>query len=154
MTDTHTDTESHTGTGSSSRRPMGVEMWSFLLLALFFVPVTLIYAFWSNFEPVGTVALGLLVAMWAMVGFFLGLQSRKVHARPEDDPAATVEDHPTSDYGHFAPFSWWPFVLGIGVTLAAVGLALGWWIFGLGGAVTVVGLVGHLYEFNRGPHAH
>lgn len=154
MTDTHSETESHTGTRPSGRRPMGVEMWSFLLLGLFFVPVTLLYAFWSNFEPVGTVALALLAAMWGMVGFFLALQSRKVDARPEDDPAANIEDHPASDYGHFAPFSWWPFVLGSAVALAAVGLALGWWIFGLGAALALVGLVGHLNEFNRGPHAH
>ena len=114
----------------------------------------MLYAVWSDFEPVGTTALLLLVGMWGMVGFFLSLQSRKVDPRPEDDPAARIEDHPTNDYGFFAPFSWWPFVLGIAVTLVFLGLAAGWWIFGLGLALAVVGVAGHAFEFNRGPHAH
>ncbi len=155
MTDTYTGTqESQPEESGKTRRPMSVEMWSFLGLAGFFIPVTVLYAVWSDFEPVGTTALLLLVGMWGMVGFFLSLQSRKVDPRPEDDPAARIEDHPTNDYGFFAPFSWWPFVLGIAVTLVFLGLAAGWWIFGLGLALAVVGVVGHAFEFNRGPHAH
>lgn len=155
MTDTHTGDDTGTQVRQPNvRRPMGLEMWSFIGLAGFFLPVALIYGLWSDWEPVGTTALALLMGMWAMVGFFLALQGRKVDARPEDDPSANVDEHPASDYGHFAPFSWWPFVLGIAVSLVFLGLAAGWWIFGLGIATAVIGLVGHVFEFSRGAHAH
>ncbi|MGC0271642.1 cytochrome c oxidase subunit 4 [Pseudactinotalea sp. Z1739] len=155
MTDTHTgDAAGSTVNRPNTRRPMGVEMWSFIALAVFFLPVSVIYGLWSDWEPVGTTALALLMGMWGMVGFFLVLQGRKIDARPEDNPSATIEDNPAGDYGHFAPYSWWPFVLGIAVSLVFLGLAAGWWVFGLGVAVAVVGLIGHVFEFSRGPHAH
>lgn len=138
----------------NTRRPMGVELWFFLGLAFFFVPVTLIYGLWSSWEPVGTTALALLVGMWAMVGFFLMIQSRKIDPRPEDDPAANIDDNPVGDYGHFSPWSWWPLVLGLATALAFLGLAVGWWVTGIGVALGLVGLIGHVFEYSRGPHAH
>src|SRR5690625_8017189 len=107
-------------------------MLSFLGLAGFFLPVTALYALWSDFEPVGTTALLLLVAMWGMVGFFLTLQSRKVDPRPEDDPSARIEDQPTSDYGVVAPISWWPLARGVAVQLVLLVLAAGWADIGTG----------------------
>src|SRR5690625_7975233 len=116
-------------------------MLSFLGLAGFFLPVTALYALWSDFEPVGTTALLLLVAMWGMVGFFLTLQSRKVDPTPEDDPSARIEDHPTSDYGFFAPFSCWRFVRGVAVTLVLLGLTRGCWISRCGVSMPGIGVM-------------
>ncbi len=138
----------------ATRRPMGVEVGFFLGLTLFFAPMTLVYGLWSGWEPVGSTALALVMGMWAMIGFFLALQSRKVDARPEDDPNATIEDNPMDDYGHFSPWSWWPLVLGIACALVFLGAAVGWWVAYIGGALALIGLIGHVFEYNRGPHAH
>src|SRR5699024_852820 len=143
MTDTHTSVPGQAGTDlPRSRRPLGVEIFSFFGLTAFFIPVVVLFGFWSSWEPVGTTGLALLAAMWAMVVFILVLQSRKVDDRPEDDPAGRVEDHPVSNFGHFPPFSWWPFVLGLAVTIAFTGLAVGWWLFGIGAAMAAIGIVG------------
>ena len=58
------------------------------------------------------------------------------------------------DRGVFAPWSWWPLVIGAAAALAFLGLAVGWWVLYLGFVVGVIGLVGWVFEFNRGQHAH
>lgn len=136
-----------------SRKPLGIEAWLFIGLMGFFIPLSVIYGLWSQWEPIGTTALALLALMWALVGFFLMLQGRKVSPRPEDHPHANIEDH-EGEVGHFAPYSWWPLVLGLAVGFVFLGIALGWWLVGIGFALAIIGLVGHLFEFSRGPHAH
>lgn len=136
-----------------ARKPMGIEAWLFIGLVGFFIPVVLLYGFWSAWEPVGSLALGGLALMWGMVGYYLLLQGKKVSPRPEDHPHANVDDHP-GEVGHFAPWSWWPLVVGVAVTFVFAGLALGWWLTYIGGALALIGLVGHIFEFSRGPHAH
>lgn len=134
-------------------KPMGPESVFFGALLFFFLPVFLIYGFWSYWEPVGTAALLLCTALFTLVGFYLRLVSKRIDPRPEDDPVAEVADG-AGEYGHYAPWSWWPLVIGIGATCAFGGAAVGWWLTGIGFVVALGGLVGHVLEFNRGPHAH
>ena len=133
--------------------PMRIESVLFLGLVAFFLPVTLLYGFWSGWEPVGSTVLGLLVGLWGLTGGYLWLVSRRVDARPEDDPLAEV-DEGAGEYGVFSPWSWWPLVLGIAAALVFLGLALGWWISGIGVAIGIIGLIGQILEFSRGQHAH
>ena len=134
-------------------KPMRPEAIFFSALVLFFLPVFLLYGFWSSWEPVGSTILLLCVGLWGLVGFYLFLVSRRIDARPEDDPVAEVADG-AGEYGMFSPWSWWPLVIGIGVTFAFLGAAAGWWLTGIGFVVALGGLVGHVLEYSRGPHAH
>src|SRR5699024_6890607 len=131
-------------------KPLGVVMWLFLLIGLvFFLPVGLIYGFTSSWEPIGTVALLLLVGMYGLAGGYLLLLRRRVDPRPEDNPTSDVDEH-AGEIGVYSPHSWWPFVLGLATALAFAGIAIGWWMFGLGLALAIIGLVGQTYEFSRG----
>lgn len=135
------------------RPPLRVETFLFGGLIVYFAPVTLIYGLWSGWEPVGVVALGLCAGLYAMVTGYLWITSRRVDPRAEDDPLGEVNEG-AGEVGVFAPHSWWPFVLGIAAAIAFLGLAVGWWIFGIGVVVAIIGLVGLLFEFSRGQHAH
>lgn len=134
-------------------KPMRVESGIFVLAPIFFVPITLIYGFFSGWEPVGTTALALITAFYGFVGFYLWLLSRRVHLRPEDDPLAEVEDH-AGEVGHYSPHSWWPLICGFSVALLFLGVAVGWWVSIIGVLVGVVAVVGHVYEHSRGHFAH
>lgn len=132
---------------------MKFEARLFLYLVPFFVVITVVYGLWSRGEPVGTAALALVAGLVAMIGGYLALLSRRIDARPEDDPYAEVEQG-AGDQGTFSPWSWWPLVLGLAAAFTFASLAIGWWLLAIGGALGVIGLVGWVYEFSRGQHAH
>lgn len=120
---------------------------------LFFLPIGVIYAFWSGGEAVGTVSLLLLGGLVGMIGGYLWLVSRRVDEGPDDDPHAEIADG-AGEQGEFSPWSWWPLILSASGALTFAGLAIGWWLAGLGAATAVIGLVGWVFEFSRGKHAH
>ncbi|MHB1063760.1 MAG: cytochrome c oxidase subunit 4 [Georgenia sp.] len=133
---------------------MRVEAWLFLSGIIFFVPIGVVYGFvtgWS--EAVGAVALILLGGMFAMAGGYLWLTGRRVDQRPEDDPLANIEDR-AGEVGVFSPHSWWPLVMGAGVAVAFLGIAIGWWLVGIGAVIALLAVAGQLMEFSRGQHAH
>ncbi|WP_328593003.1 cytochrome c oxidase subunit 4 [Ruania zhangjianzhongii] len=134
-------------------KPMRPEAIFFIALVAFFLPVFLIYGFWSSWEPVGSTVLLLCVGLWGLTGFYLMLVSRRIDPRPEDNPVAEVAEG-AGEYGTFSPWSWWPLVIGLGVTFAFLGAAAGWWLTGIGFVIGLGGLVGHVLEYSRGPHAH
>ena len=132
---------------------MKLETRFFTFMVPFFVVVTLVYGFWSRWEPVGTAALLLVAGLVAMIGFYLGLLARRIDPRPEDDPYGEIEQG-AGDQGVYSPWSWWPLVIAGAAAICFLGLAVGWWLFFIGAAVSVVGLVGWVFEFSRGQHAH
>ncbi len=134
-------------------RPLKTEAFLFGAGVIFFAPIALIYGLLTDWEPVGSVALFLLAGLSGLVGIYLWVLSHRIDPRPEDDPMAEVADG-AGEVGVFSPWSWWPLVLGIAVSLVFLGLALGFWISGIGAVVAVIGLVGLLFEFSRGQHAH
>lgn len=140
-------------------KPLFTEWFFLILLGAFFALAAAGYAFWTwleyeAVEPIGTVALTLLVGLFALSGGYLLKLSREIETRPEDDPSA--EQHEAAgEYGHFAPWSWWPLVCGLAVALIFLGPALhAWWLLGIGAALGVIGVAGHVLEFNRRQHAH
>lgn len=132
---------------------MKPETKMFLYLVPFFAFVTLVYGFWSGWEEVGTAALLLLVGLTGMIGFYLWLVARRIDPRPEDDPYGEIEQG-AGEQGVFAPWSWWPLVLGLASAVGFTSLAVGWWLMAPAAALAVVGLIGWVYEFSRGQHAH
>lgn len=134
-------------------KPLRVEFILFFGGIGFFLPVAIIYAIVADYESVGTFALGLGAAMYALVGGYLWLVSRRVDARGEDDPIGDVQDH-AGEIGVFSPHSWWPLACGVAAALVFAGVAIGWWMVGIGFAVAIVAIAGVVYEFSRGQHAH
>lgn len=62
----------------------------FTLGLIFFIPVAAIYAYFSNFEPVGSVGMLLLGIMSGMVGLYLRATLRKLDESPSDNPDGTI----------------------------------------------------------------
>lgn len=132
---------------------MKIEARLFTFLAPFFLIVALVYGWLSDWEPVGTVALLLLVGLVAMVGWYLVATGKRMDLRPEDDPYGEIEQG-AGEQGVYAPWSWWPIAIAGGAAICFLGLAVGWWVFGIGVVVSILALVGWVFEFSRGQHAH
>lgn len=132
---------------------MKIETRLFVYMAPFFVIVALVYGFWSSWEPVGTACLLLTGALAAMIGAYLAMTAARMDERPEDDPHGEI-DQGAGDQGVYAPWSWWPLVLAGTAAICFLGLAVGWWVFYIGAALGVIGLVGWVFEYSRGVHAH
>ena len=139
---------------SKTRPPMFLETVVFGAGVPVFTAIAIIYGFLTEFtEPVGFIGLLLLAGLAGLVAFFLFVTGRTIDARPEDDPLGTIESA-AGEYGEFSPHSWWPFVLGLGAAVTFFGVAVGWWVSGIGAVIGAIGLVGLIFEFSRGQHAH
>ncbi|MGP9781237.1 cytochrome c oxidase subunit 4 [Glutamicibacter sp. AOP12-B1-11] len=133
---------------------MKVESWLFLGGIFFFTPVAVVYGYMTNWnEWVGLLALLMLTGLSAMVGGYLFFTAKRVGARPEDRIDGEIHEN-AGDLGLFSPWSWWPLVLAGAAAIGFLGLAVGWWVFYIGAGLAVVALVGWVYEYSRGDHAH
>ncbi|MDM7831417.1 cytochrome c oxidase subunit 4 [Cellulomonas edaphi] len=132
---------------------MKLETKLFLYGVLFFIPVGLIYAVWSDGEPVGMLGIPLVGGMVGMIGAYFALLSRRIDARPEDDEHGEIEQG-AGDQGVYAPWSWWPLAIGVAAAVAFLGMAVGFWLTGIGVVLGLIALVGWVFEFSRGQHAH
>lgn len=131
---------------------MRIEGLIFVVVALFFLIVTPIYWFMSN-DPTGTTALTLTFGLGALVSFYLLLTSRKVHPRPEDRQDGEIAEL-AGEYGFFSPHSWWPLACAGSAAVVFTGLVFGWWLLLIGAAMTVIAVLGMVYEYYRGEYAH
>lgn len=145
------------------------------ILCVFFIAVDILYVTWSiiqhnnqyitqlagteaggegsSVEWVGAVALGLAAILSAFVGFYLGRTNKSVGGMlPEDRLDANIDDG-DPEQGFFSPWSWWPFMLAAGGALLVMGIAIGIWIAFIGAAITMISLVGWVYEYYRGNFA-
>ena len=123
------------------------------ILTGFFVLVGVVYGIWSHGEAVGLGALLLCGGLSGMIAFYLAVAGRRGGPIPEDNPFAEIEDG-AGDQGTFAPWSWWPLVLALGAAVSFAALAIGWWLLAIGAFIGVIGLVGWVFEYSRGVHAH
>ena len=133
-----------------------VKIW--LIMTAFYLVATTGYVIWGMlsqgyFEIIGTAAMAMLFLMSAFLAFYLWKTDRTQGLVPEDRPDANIEDG-ESEMGFYSPWSWWPFYLGIGAAITFASLAIGWWLFFLGVPLGIVGLVGFVFEYSRGQHAH
>ena len=94
-----------------------------------------------------------MAGLSAIIAGYLWVLSRRIELRPEDDPFGEIT-HRTGEVGVFSPHSWWPLVLGVAAALLFLGAAIGFWISIIGVVVGVMGLVGQIFEFSLGQHAH
>ncbi|MFC8304792.1 cytochrome c oxidase subunit 4 [Specibacter sp. NPDC057265] len=133
---------------------MKIESMLFSLTGIFFIPVGTVYGFMTGWtEEVGFLALYLLAGLCLMVGIYLSFTGKRVGPRPEDRLDAEVHEG-SGEQGHFSPWSWWPLMLGLAAATGFLGLAVGWWVLFIGAGLAVIALVGWVYEYSRGDHAH
>jgi hypothetical protein len=133
---------------------MKIESWLFLGGIFFFVPVGIVYGVMTDWDEwVGFPALFMLAGMAGMIGFYLYYTAKRVGPRPEDRLDGEIHEN-AGVIGQFSPWSWWPLMLAAAAAVGFLGLALGWWVLFLGVGLAVIGLVGWVYEYSRGDHAH
>lgn len=126
----------------------------FWMPSIFFFIVAVLYGIFTGWgEWVGIVAVLLTGAMFLMVGVYFKMLEKRHGIRAEDDEDAEIGDF-AGDQGTYAPWSWWPLVVGLGSALAFLAMAVGWWIMVPAVIVGTVGLVGWVMEFSTGRHAH
>lgn len=133
---------------------MKVETTLFGAGALFFAPIAIIYGFITSWhEPVGVAGLLLASGLSLLIGLYLWVTSRRIDPRPEDDAYGEISQG-MGEQGVFAPYSWWPLATGLCAAIVFAGLAIGWWLFFIGVGFGALALVGWVFEFYVGQHAH
>ena len=130
----------------------------FLLLTGFYLVDAFAYAIWSylndgQVEIIGTAAIAMLVFLSGFIAFYLMNVAKSQGVVPEDNPQANIEDG-DAEVGFYSPWSWWPFVLGLSSSLVFASLAVGWWMTFIFVPFALIGVVGLVYEYSRGQHAH
>ena len=127
---------------------MKVEGYVFAFIAVFLVPVTIIYG-WLSQDWTGTTCLVMSIGLTAMIGYYLLFTARRMEARPEDRPDAEVSEG-SGEVGFFPPHSWWPIALAASFSITMVGLVFGPFLVLMGGLALVVSVLGLLFEYYVG----
>jgi len=131
---------------------MKMESWFFGGNAIFFAIVAPSYWFISG-DPTGTAALIMAFGLTVLVTFYLGFHAKRMDQRPEDSKMGEIVEG-AGEVGFFPPYSWWPLWCALALAVCVLGVALGWWLFIIGVGAGSVALVGWVFEFYRGEHAH
>ncbi|MGH8836598.1 MAG: cytochrome c oxidase subunit 4 [Actinomycetes bacterium] len=131
---------------------MKIEGWLFTVIAVFLIPVTAVYWYASE-DPTGTTALTLTFGLCFLIAFYLLYTARRIAPRPEDDPAANIEEA-AGDLGFFSPYSWWPLAVAAACAVMFLGIVFAWWLFILALPFVAVTVMGFVFEYYRGEHEH
>lgn len=133
---------------------MNIEAKIFNLPAIFFFVVAILYGIFNSWtEWVGFVCIALTGGLFLMIGVYFKMLDKRHGTRPEDRNDGEIAEL-SGEQGVFAPWSWWPLVLAASAALGFVALAVGWWILAPAIGVFIIGIVGWVFEFSRGQHAH
>lgn len=130
-----------------------VLMWVF---AGYFLVAGVLYIVWNYlaghpFDPAPTLTILLSAGLSGLIGFYLNAVNRSQGGilHPEDRLDADIDDG-DPEIGYFSPWSWWPFILGLGGTVVILGLAIGVWIALIAIPVVLIALAGWSFEYYRG----
>ena len=125
----------------------------FLGIAAFYALVTVVYAELSK-EIVGSLALLLSTLLAILLGFYFWFIDRRTHGfLPEDDLEGEIADR-AGELGFFSPHSWWPLLVGFFITLAGLGVLLGWWLTIMAVAGLLISIYGFVMEYQREKSTH
>ena len=127
---------------------MKIEGWIFGLGAVFFLPLSVVYFYFSR-DPVGTTALAMSAGLAFIVAFYVLYTSKRVYPRPEDRQNAEI-DEADPEYGFYSPHSWWPLFIGFATFVIVLGLIFANWVIVFGVFLLLLALVGWLFEYYRG----
>ncbi|KBT47125.1 cytochrome c oxidase subunit 4 [Mycobacterium tuberculosis] len=139
---------------------MHIEARLFEFVAAFFVVTAVLYGVLTSMfatggvEWAGTTALSLTGGMALIVATFFRFVARRLDSRPEDYEGAEISDG-AGELGFFSPHSWWPIMVALSGSVAAVGIAL-WlpWLIAAGVAFILASAAGLVFEYYVGPEKH
>jgi hypothetical protein len=131
----------------------------FWLLAGFFLLAAGVYSLWNylvygQLEIVGSMGIALSAILAGFIAFFLNMVNRSQAGQVLPEDVDSDIDDADPEMGHFSPWSWWPFVIGLALFLVFLGLAVGVWVTIIGVPLALVALVGWTYEYYRGNFGH
>jgi Cytochrome c oxidase subunit IV len=132
---------------------MKVESRIFEIITAFFFLAAIVYTVLAR-EPVGIAALFLTGGLSLIIGTYFRFVSRRLEARPEDDPEAEVSDG-AGDVGFFSPGSYWP--IGVAACAALCGVALAFWhvwLLVIGLVLLLLAVGGLVFEYHIRPAEH
>jgi hypothetical protein len=128
------------------------ESWIIVSIAIFCALVAPIY-WWITYDPTGTTALVMTTLLCTLLGFYLIVVAKQIPARPEDRLDGDIVDG-AGELGFFPPYSWWPLYCSLAFSAIVLGIVIGWWLFIIGAAIGLFTLIGWIFEYYRGVHAH
>jgi len=139
---------------------MRIEARLFEILTGFFVFITIVYAVLTSvfahggLEWAGTTAFVLTAGLSLIIGTFFRFVARRLDTRPEDYEDADIADG-AGELGFFSPHSWWPILIALAFSTAAVGAAL-WlpWLIATGIVFVLAAVSGLVFEYHVGPEKH
>jgi Cytochrome c oxidase subunit IV len=140
---------------------MHIEARLFEILTAFFALATVVYAlltayfFPGGVEWAGVTALVMTTGLTLIIGsFFRFVARRLMQPRPEDYEDAEIADG-AGELGFYAPHSWWPVLIALAASVAAVGVAL-WlpWLITTGVVLVLSAAAGLVFEYYVGPEKH
>ena len=139
---------------------MHIEARLFEILTAFFALTAVAYGVLTGMfatggiEWAGTTALVLTTGLSLIVGTFFRFVARRLDTRPEDYEDAEISDG-AGELGFFSPHSWWPILIALSFSIAAVGAAL-WlpWLIVAGIVFVLTAVAGLVFEYYIGPEKH
>ncbi|MGE2688731.1 cytochrome c oxidase subunit 4 [Mycolicibacterium pulveris] len=139
---------------------MHIEARLFELLTAFFFIAAAVYGVLTHMfaqggvEWAGTTALVMTGGLTLITGTFFRFVARRLDTRPEDYEDAEISDG-AGELGFYAPHSWWPVMIALAASVAAVGLAL-WlpWLIVAGICFVIAAAGGLVFEYYTGPEKH
>ncbi|BBX08540.1 cytochrome c oxidase subunit 4 [Mycolicibacterium aichiense] len=139
---------------------MHIEARLFEILTAFFVLAAVVYGAltaifqYGGIEWAGTTALVLTAGLSLITGTFFRFVARRLDTRPEDYEDAEISDG-AGELGFYAPHSWWPILIALAFSTAAVGAAL-WlpWLIAAGVVFVIAAVCGLVFEYYIGPEKH
>ena len=139
---------------------MRIEARLFEILTGFFVLTVVAYGGLTavfargGLEWAGTTALVLTAGLSLIIGTFFRFVARRLDTRPEDYEDADIADG-AGELGFFPPHSWWPILIALAFSTAAIGAAL-WlpWLIVSGVVMVLAAVSGLVFEYYVGPEKH
>jgi len=139
---------------------MHIEARLFEFIAAFFILTAVLYgALTAQFaiggvEWAGTTALALTGGLALITATFFRFVARRLDTRPEDYEGAEISDG-AGELGFYAPHSWWPILVALAASVAAVGIGL-WlpWLMVAGVVFILASAAGLVFEYYIGPEKH
>lgn len=139
---------------------MHIEARLFEILTAFFILAAVVYGTltaifqYGGIEWAGTTALVLTAGLSLITGTFFRFVARRLDTRPEDYEDAEISDG-AGELGFYAPHSWWPILIALSFSTAAVGAAL-WlpWLIAAGVVFVIAAVCGLVFEYYIGPEKH
>ncbi|MGI9000101.1 MAG: cytochrome c oxidase subunit 4 [Pseudonocardia sp.] len=132
---------------------MKVESRLFEIITAFFFLAAIVYAVLAQ-ESVGVAGLFLTGGLALIVGTYFRFVSRRLEARPEDNPEAEVSDG-AGDVGFFSPGSYWPIMVAGSAALVGISLAFFYvWAMVIAGILLLIAVGGLVFEYHIRPADH